>query len=141
MCITVLIFVKNIFLQFHIAVKNHNICMFFGHYNIICPRPLLHPRRSLMAPFSSGSVCPSPVPPSPGEPCSRPGALDCPYENQIDNNGVTGHCCCGQCDVDMTCAPDSNTGSGLWQPLHSSLCPAEGCGSEGEWWKIILSSS
>merc|ERR1712110_960754 len=43
------------------------------------------------------------------------------------------NCCCGQCDVEpkITCAHDSITGSGLWQPMHSPLCPAEGCGSEG----------
>ena len=75
-----------------------------------------------------GSFCPSPIPPTPGQPCNLPGALDCPY------HGLTGNCCCGQCDLDMTCAPDSTNGSGLWQPKHSMLCPTEGCGSEGEWW-------
>ena len=74
-----------------------------------------------------GSFCPSPIPPTPGQPCNLPGTLDCSY-------GLTGNCCCGQCDVDMTCAPDSTNGSGLWQPKHSMLCPTEGCGSEGEWW-------
>ena len=34
----------------------------------------------------------------------------------------------------MTCAPDSTTGSGFWQPtMYSTLCPAEGCGSDGEY--------
>merc|ERR1719500_732127 len=58
--------------------------------------------------------------------------MDCHYENLIGNNGGTANCCCGQCDIDMTCAPNSTTGSGLWQPMYSTLCPAEGCGSEGE---------
>ena len=31
----------------------------------------------------------------------------------------------------MTCAADSTTGSGFWQPMHSTLCPAEACGSQG----------
>merc|ERR1719350_896022 len=77
------------------------------------------------------SECP-PLPPSPGHLCAAPdGTLDCQYENLIDISALTGTCCCGQCDIDMTCAPDSTTGSGLWQPMHSPLCPAEGCSSEG----------
>ena len=31
----------------------------------------------------------------------------------------------------MTCAHDLTTGSGLWQPMHSTICPAEGCGTTG----------
>ena len=86
-----------------------------------------------------GSVYPSPIPPTPGQPCSQlPGALDCHYQNRSTVN-----CCCGQCDIDMTCAPDLTTGSGLWQPMHSTLCPEEGCGSVGEWsremWKFSFS--
>ena len=89
--------------------------------------------------------CP-PLPPTPGHLCVTPaGAQDCHYD---DSNGGTeqspfvSKCCCGQCETDpITCAPDSTTGSGLWQPMHSPLCPVGGCGSEGEWWKIILSSS
>ena len=89
--------------------------------------------------WTPGSVCPSPIPPTAGQPCSQlPEPLDCHYEN---STGLTVNCCCGQCDVDMTCAPDSTTGSGLWQPMHSPLCPADGCGSQGNRWKIILSSS
>ena len=83
--------------------------------------------------FSPGSFCPITIRPTPGQPCNLPGALDCPYEDHID--GLAGNCCCGQCDVDMTCAPDSTSGSGLWQPKHPMLCPTEGCGSEGEWWR------
>ena len=41
------------------------------------------------------------------------------------------NCCCGRCDADKTCAPDSITGSGSWQLMNSPLCPAEGCGIEG----------
>jgi len=78
------------------------------------------------------SECP-PLPPSQGHLCAAPvGKQDCHYENFIANSfGLTVNCCCGQCDIDMTCAPDSTTGSGLWQPMHSPLCPADGCGSEG----------
>ena len=83
-----------------------------------------------------GSVCPSLAPPTPGQPCTLPGELDCLYENLIDNAGLTVNCCCGQCDIDMTCAPDSITGSGFWQPTkYSTLCPEDGCGSKGEWWR------
>ena len=85
---------------------------------------------------SPGSFCPSPMPPTPGQPCNQlPGALDCSYENHSDYHGLAGNCCCGQCDMDMTCAPDSTSGSGLWQPKHTMLCPTKGCGSEGEWWR------
>ena len=83
----------------------------------------------------TGSVCSYPIPPTLGQPCTLAGALDCPYEIVIDNQGYAGECCCGRCDLDMTCAPDSTTGSGLWQPMHSTLCPTEGCGSAGKWWR------
>ena len=86
-------------------------------------------------PLLSGSFCPFPTPPTPGQPCNLPGALDCHYENHIDHHGLSGNCCCGQCDIDMTCAPNSSTGSGLWQPKHPMLCPTKGCGIEGEWWR------
>merc|ERR1712198_267311 len=70
--------------------------------------------------------CP-PLPPSPGHLCVAPaGAQYCHYDG---GNGGTVNCCCSRCDT--TCAPDSTTGSGLWQPMHWTLCPAEGCGSEG----------
>ena len=82
-----------------------------------------------------GSFCPSPIPPIPGQPCTLPGALDCPYEGFSDDRGLTGYCCCGHCGIGMTCAPDLTNESGLWQPKHSVLCPTEGCGSEGEWWR------
>ena len=89
--------------------------------------------------YLPGSFCPSPILPTPGQPCNQlPGALDCSYENHIDYHGLAGNCCCGQCDVDMTCAPDSTSGSGLWQPKHPMLCPTKGCGSEGEWWRDNL---
>ena len=78
--------------------------------------------------------CP-PLPPSPGHLCATPaGALDCQYESFINNFGGNVNCCCGRCDSNVTCAPDSTTGSGFWQPtMYSTLCPAEGCGSEGEY--------
>ena len=74
---------------------------------------------------SPGSFCPSPIPPSPGQPCILPGELECHYDQ----------CCCSNCAQNFTvlCVPDnSNTAAGIWQ--MSSLCPVEDCGSEGEWW-------
>ena len=72
------------------------------------------------------SGCP-PLPPSPGHLCVAPaGAKDCHY--------AADHCCCGHCSESFTfsCArPDSTTETGFWK---STLCPEEGCGSEGEWW-------
>ena len=77
--------------------------------------------------------CP-PLPPSTGHLCiASAGAQDCHYESLINNFGGNVNCCCGRCDIDMTCAPDSTTGSGFWQPMYSTLCPAEGCGSDGEY--------
>ena len=109
-------------ITFHYLFKERNFRTFYFDWFVISS-------------YLPGSLCPSPIPPTPGQPCTLPGELDCHYENLIDNHGLTGNCCCGQCDLDMTCAPDSTTRSGLWQPMHSPLCPAEGCGSEGEWWK------
>ena len=67
---------------------------------------------------------------SPGSPCSNLEAEDCKYE-------LGDHCCCGQCPVwfSLACVLNSTTGAGLWQPIDMMLCPAEGCGSEGEWWR------
>ena len=83
--------------------------------------------------FTPGSVCTFPILPTPGQPCTLPGALNCQNEHFFDNHGGTGNCCCGRCDIDMTCAHDPTTGFGLWEPMHSTLCPAEGCGTDGEW--------
>ena len=86
----------------------------------------------------SGSFCPSPLPPNPGQPCSLPGGLECHYESFINfHGGVPGTCCCGQCDFDMICALDPITGAGIWQPMHSMLCPLEGCGDEGEYYSLL----
>merc|ERR1719150_3583622 len=70
-----------------------------------------------------GSVCPGPTPPTPGQPCSQlPGALECTYDEPDT-------CCCGRCERIFTCVFDNSTSdSGVWQ---LSLCPVEGCGSEG----------
>ena len=78
------------------------------------------------------------LPPSPYHLCVAPsGAQDCHYDSGnggTEQSPFVSKCCCGQCDVEkITCASDSTTGSGLWQPMHSPLCPAEGCGSEGDW--------
>ena len=108
----------------------------FSDFNLV--KEYLRPLLIIVQPLISlpGSFCPSPILPTPGQPCNQlPGALDCHYENHIDYHGLAGNCCCGQCDMDMTCAPDSTNGSGLWQPKHPMLCPTEGCGSEGEWWR------
>ena len=56
------------------------------------------------------------------------GAQDCRYHGK--DGGVV-NCCCNECDIDMTCAVDSTTGSGLWKPLHPPKCPEGGCGSKG----------
>ena len=73
---------------------------------------------------------------SPGSPCTNLEAEDCKYDYVVGE-----HCCCGQCTdpgwLYLACVLDSTTGSGLWQPMHSPLCPAEDCGSNGEWGKEI----
>ena len=74
--------------------------------------------------FSIQPECP-PLPPSPSYLCAAPaGTLVCHYTGD--------HCCCGQCSESFTlsCAhPDSTTGAGVWK---STLCPVDGCGSEGD---------
>ena len=77
-------------------------------------------------PPSSGTLC---VPPSGGaHNCSYNGGSGNTY--QLESPLVI-NCCCGQCDTDMTCSPDSISGSGRWQPVYTSLCPDNGCGTEG----------
>ena len=69
------------------------------------------------------------LPPTPGHLCVPPTtANDCHYN--------TDHCCCGNCPQRFTfsCAVDSTTGAGLWEKLHSSICPAHGCGKEGAYY-------
>ena len=72
---------------------------------------------------------------SPGSPCTNLEADNCKYE-------YGNHCCCGHCPdpgwLSLTCVLNSTTGARLWQPIDLMLCPAEGCGSAGEWWKYIL---
>ena len=90
----------------------------------------------LVVSFSIWLECPS-LPPIPGYLCVTPaGSQDCHYgdgsEGGTDLAPFVSKCCCGQCDTDtITCAPDSTTGSGLWYPMHSPLCPAQGCGTKG----------
>ena len=67
---------------------------------------------------------------SPGSPCTNLEAKDC-------KNGYIGdHCCCGQCSdspwLSLACVLNATTGSSHWQPIIDSICPAEGCGSDGE---------
>lgn len=65
---------------------------------------------------------------SPGSPCIHLDADYCKYEHIGDR------CCCGQCSdspwLSLACVLNSTTGAQFWQP--DSLCPAGGCGSEGE---------
>ena len=68
------------------------------------------------------SECPL-FPPSIGNLCAPPsGAQDCQFTDDF--------CCCGQCPENFTfsCVPDSMSGAGVWR---STLCPADGCGSNG----------
>ena len=62
-----------------------------------------------------------------GSPCTNLEADDCKYELIAGER-----CCCGRCSswLSLACVLDSTTGARLWQPIDS-LCPAEGCGSEG----------
>ena len=84
-----------------------------------------------LLPPSSGSLC---VPPSEGaHNCSYDGSSGNTY--QLETSLVI-NCCCGQCDTDLTCSPDSASGYGLWQPTHTSLCPENGCGTQGEYASI-----
>ena len=70
---------------------------------------------------------------SPGSPCTDLEAEDCKYKH------IGKHCCCGQCSdshwLSLACVLNSTTGAGSWQPTDS-LCPAEGCGIEGELWDL-----
>ena len=69
---------------------------------------------------------------SPGSLCTNLESENCKYE------GIGAEdCCCGQCPgpawLNLVCVQNSTTGEQLWQPVDS-LCPAEVCGTEGEWW-------
>ena len=70
---------------------------------------------------------------SPGSPCTNLEAEDCKYE-YIHGD----YCCCGQCHdpqwLSLDCVLNPTTGDKLWHPIDS-ICPADGCGSEGECWK------
>ena len=78
------------------------------------------------------SSCSSPLPPSPGYPCTAPGSQECPYPSS--------NCCCGQCEDIFYCASDSTTGVKVWHLRH--VCPA-GCGEGAQqkhhlWLGLIL---
>ena len=64
--------------------------------------------------------------------CPQPGSLECLQESIIDRGGFKGTCCCGQCDVDMTCAADDSSSNGVWKPLYPTICPEGGCGDKGD---------
>ena len=72
-----------------------------------------------------GSVCPYPIPPTPGQPCTLPGELDCHYEIEYE------HDCCGNRNAQnftVSCVSDNSTiGAGLWQSRQ--ICDSEGKGS------------
>ena len=65
-------------------------------------------------------------------PCPQPGSLECLQESIIDRGGFEGTCCCGQCDVDMTCSADDSSSNGVWKPLYPTICPEGGCGDKGD---------
>ena len=66
-----------------------------------------------------------------GDPCSPSEALDegCSFKSLVHVLGGTANCCCGQCDIDLTCR--NVNGTGVWQAIHSQLCPVQGCGEKG----------
>ena len=106
------------------SLKIHwNICMIGSQPSTKYPNVIGNP----------GSVCPSLAPPTPGQPCTLPGELDCQYESEHEQYE---HDCCGRCAQRFSCVSDSSTsGAGLWQMSSSPPCPADCCGSEGERWK------
>ena len=77
---------------------------------------------------------------SPGSPCTNLEADDCNYEYFHFLGNL---CCCGQCTeyldprwLSLACVLNSTTGDRVWKPKDPIiLCPAEGCGSDGEWFK------
>jgi len=78
---------------------------------------------------AKGSLCPSPIPPTPGQPCTLPGELDCHYEYEHEQYE---HDCCGRCVQQFSCVSDNSTsGAGLWKMSSSPPCPADCCGSQG----------
>ena len=85
--------------------------------------------------FLTSAQC-SPLSPSLGHLCVPPAwAPNCHYDGGqggTEESPFFVNCCCGRCDADKTCVQDSITGSGLWQPIMSPLCPTEGCGTEGD---------
>ena len=90
-----------------------------------------------MTSIPNSGQCPA-LPPSPGNLCVPPaGNQVCHYDGgqggTSEDSPLIVTCCCGRCPDDVTCAPDSITGSGLWQSIaYSPLCPTEGCGTDGK---------
>ena len=113
----------------------------------LCEAPFLAPHSSYidpqevtitaMPPIPISGQCPA-LPPSPGNLCVPPaGNQVCHYDGgqggTSKDSPLIVTCCCGRCPDDVTCAPDSITGSGLWQSIaYSPLCPTEGCGTDGK---------
>ena len=107
----------------HVGFSDININIFTG------VDPCLHvfdPCLHVLTDFISLSECSLA---SPGSPCTNLEAKNCKYE------WIGEQCCCGQCSdspwLSLSCVLDPTTGAGIWQ--RDSICPAEGCGSEGKW--------
>ena len=82
--------------------------------------------------YHTGSFCPHLHPPTPGQPCTLPGNLNCSYDGATitDND----HCCCGRCPdtITMSCLPDnSTTGAGIWQLQPACPQPCHPCNVPG----------
>ena len=105
--------------------------------NIIGPQGVTLNTIAAKTSITNSGQCPA-LPPSPGNLCVPPaGNQVCLYNGgqggTSKDSPLIVTCCCGRCPEDVTCAPDSITGSGLWQSIaYSPLCPTEGCGTDGK---------
>ena len=119
-------------------ISVHNIVIGIppNQNNIDAQRVTLNAIAAMTSIPNSGQ-CPA-LPPSPGNLCVPPaGNQVCLYDGgqggTSEDSPLIVTCCCGRCPDDVTCAPDSITGSGLWQSIaYSPLCPTEGCGTDGK---------
>ena len=117
----------------------HNIVIGMSHQNQnnIDPQGVTLNTSAAMTSIPNSGQCPA-LPPSPGNLCVPPaGNQVCHYDGgqggTSKDSPLIVTCCCGRCPDDVTCAPDSITGSGLWQSnAYSPLCPTEGCGTDGK---------
>ena len=120
-----------------ISVHNIVIGMYHQNQNNIDPQGVTLNTIAAMTSIPNSGQCPA-LPPSPGNLCVPPaGNQVCLYDGgqggTSEDSPLIVNCCCGRCPDDVTCAPDSITGSGLWQSIaYSPLCPTEGCGTDGK---------